>query len=156
MGRPPAAPVRSSPAWGLPSARPPGLTPAYGKERRGRVRRGRFTGRASVRVEDTAPKSGGATRQLLRFQQVTRTEKSERGAGDCYRVREPSFRQTAYTDILLSDRGNPAVAVHEAVLMPSDCDAKVSFTVSDGAMVVRPCVFKKRLMMHSNTRSQVG
>lgn len=29
--------------------------------------------------EDTAPRSGGATRQLLQFQQVTGIEKSERG-----------------------------------------------------------------------------
>ena len=48
------------------------------------------------------------------------------------------------------------MAVHEAVLMCSDCDAKVLFTVSDGAMVVRPWVFKKHLTTHSNTCSQVG
>lgn len=48
------------------------------------------------------------------------------------------------------------MAVHEAVLMRSDCDAKVLFTVSDGAMVARPWVFKKHLTTHSNTCSQVG
>lgn len=31
--------------------------------------------------EDTAPRSGGATRQLLQFQQVTGIEKNERGGG---------------------------------------------------------------------------